>query len=254
MVSRRWSEASWSEIEATEVDRMVTILPIGALEAHGPHLPTGTDNLIAEAMAEKAAVRLARRGFDAYVLPTLAFTAAPFAGGFRGTVSIRSETVTALIVEIGRALAVQGVPTLAIANAHFDPTNLRSIWDAVETINSNGTLRSVFPDVTRKPWAQRLTDEFKSGACHAGRYESSVVLALRADLVDEARRLELPENPISLSEAIAAGERTFEEIGGREAYFGDPAAATPAEGRQTIAVLGSILEEAVVEALGPIKS
>ena len=54
---------------------------------------------------------------------------------------------------------------------------------------------------------------------------------------------------MSLSEAIAAGARSFEELGGDQAYFGDPAAATAEEGRQTVARLGAILEQAVVEAL-----
>ena len=75
------------------------------------------------------------------------------------------------------------------------------------------------------------------------------MLAERADLVAEEVRRSLPENPTSLSEAIRAGSSRFEEIGGTQAYFGDPAAATAEEGRETIEVLGAILEEAVVEAL-----
>ena len=144
----------------------------------------------------------------------------------------------ALIVDIGRALAAQGVAALAIANAHFDPANLGSIRQAVEILRQEPTLRVVFPDVTRRPWAERLTEEFKSGACHAGRYEGSVVLALRPDLVDDELRRGLPVNPISLSVAIKAGKQSFEEVGGTDAYFGDPAAATAEEGRRTIAVLG----------------
>lgn len=249
MSSTHWSEASWRRLEAAEMGRIVAILPVGAVEAHGPHLPTGTDNLIAEAMAREAARRLVGRGLEALVLPTFAYTAAPFAAGFPGTVSVRAETTTALLVDIGRALAAQGVPVLAIANAHFDPDNLKAIRAGVETLGEEAALRVVFPDVTRRPWASRLTAEFKSGACHAGRYEGSVVLAVRPDLVDEELRRRLPANPVSLSEAIARGAQSFEEIGGDEAYFGDPAAATPAEGESTITRLGGILEEAVLEAL-----
>jgi creatinine amidohydrolase len=245
---RRWAERTWPGIERAR--DVVAILPVGAVEAHGPHLPLGTDGIICEAMAEAGARRLAARGFEALVLPTVDYTAAPFAAGFRGTLSVSPETVTALVVDIGRSLASQGVVVLALANAHFDPANLASLHAAADRLRSVPDLTVVFPDLTRKPWALRLTDEFKSGACHAGRYEGSIVLATRGDLVDDERRQALPANPTSLSAAIREGKSRFEEIGGAEAYFGDPAAATAAEGRGTVEILGEILEQAVVEAIG----
>jgi creatinine amidohydrolase len=96
----------------------------------------------------------------------------------------------------------------------------------------------------------RLTEEFKSGACHAGRYETSIVQAARPDLVREGIRKDLPANPRSLSLAIAEGLETFREAGGELAYFGAPAEATRAEGAETIEKLGAILEEATLAALG----
>ena len=62
---------------------------------------------------------------------------------------------------------------------------------------------------------------------------------------DSGERAALPDNPISLSQAIRAGTSTFEEAGGASAYFGYPAAATVAEGHKTIDALGDILAEAV---------
>ena len=100
-----------------DLARAVAVLPVGAIEAHGPHLPTGTDNLIALAMAEECARRLGARGLEALVLPPVIYTAAPFASGFAGTLSVRPETTTALIVDVGNALAANGVQTLAVANA-----------------------------------------------------------------------------------------------------------------------------------------
>ena len=88
-----------------------------------------------------------------------------------------------------------------------------------------------------------------SGACHAGCFEGSVVLAERPDLVRRETLAALPPNPASLSVAIREGKRTFEEAGGPQAYFGRPAEATAEEGRETIAKLGTILEEAVRSAV-----
>jgi creatinine amidohydrolase len=102
-----------------------------------------------------------------------------------------------------------------------------------------------FPNLAAKPWALRLSDEFRSGACHAGQFETSMVMSERPELVREAARTALPPNPASLSRAIRDGKRSFEEAGGERAYFGFPAQATAEEGRLTIEVLGLILDEAV---------
>ncbi len=241
---------TWTEVRDLDLARAVAILPVGAVEAHGPHLPLATDRVIAAAMAEAGAERLAARGLVPVLLPAVDYTAASFAAAFPGTVSVHPETVTALVADVAAAVARAGFPTLALANAHLDPAHVQSLYDAVGRIRAETSLAVAFPDVTRKPWAPRLTEEFLSGACHAGRYEGSVVLARRPELVREEVRKALPENPESLSRAIWKGLRTFEEAGGPDAYFGDPAAATAEEGEATIQVLGEILEEAVLEVVG----
>jgi creatinine amidohydrolase len=180
------------------------------------------------------------------LLPSLHYTAAGFAAGFPGTLSLPAETVTATVVGIARALESHGFGLLAIANSHLDPAHLASLRAAADACAMSGDIRIVFPDLTRKPWALRLGDEFMSGACHAGRYETSVVMAETPEQVRDDRRAELPENPLSLSAAIRDGKATFAEAGGPEAYFGDPAAATDGEGRRTVETLGGILAEAVL--------
>lgn len=245
-MSRNWGDASWPEVEAFDSRRTVAILPLGAVEAHGPHLPLATDGVIARAMAEDAAGRLAESGFDVFILPPLEYAAAPFAAGFAGTISVRPDTVTSMLADIGSALTGR-VACLALANAHLDPAHLRSVHVAVERLRQQ--LPTAFPDLTRRNLARRLTEEFRSGACHGGRFEGSVVLAARPDLVREEVRAGLSPVPISLSEAIRERKRRFEEAGMDHAYCGDPAAATAEEGRETIRELGAILAEAVLEAV-----
>lgn len=227
----------------------VAILPVGAVEAHGPHLPLATDVVIAEAMARAAAGLLEARGRPAIVLPSLAYSPARFAAGFAGTISLKPATLTAFVLDVARSLGAHGIRALAIANAHLDPDHLGALSAAAEPGTEAGLPPIVFPDLTRRPWGSRLTEEFRSGACHAGRFEGSVVLAERPELVREAARAGLPPNPVSLSEAIRAGAGTFEEAGGPKAYFGDPAAATAEEGRETVTVLGGIVADAVDQAL-----
>jgi creatinine amidohydrolase len=223
---------------------MVPILPVGAIEAHGPHLALGTDVVIAEAMARRGAEILAERGFSVIVMPPLPYTVAAFAVGFRGTISVRPTTLTALVSDLIDSLARHGFPGIALANAHLDPAHLEALHAAADS----APIPVAFPDLTRKPWATRLGDEFRSGACHAGRFEGSIVLAERPEWVRSEKARALPALDVSLSGSIRAGKRSFEEAGLPDAYCGDPAAATLEEGRERIEALGTILADAVVEA------
>ena len=244
MAPRKWGELTWEELRDLDRPRVVALLPVGAVEAHGPHLPLLTDVVIAEAMAEAAATRLEEAGRIPILLPTISYTAAPFGGGFPGTLSVSGPSVTSLIVDLARDLARQKIGALAIANAHLDPAHLEALESARET--ARALLPIICPDLTKKPLAARLTKEFQSGACHAGSYEGSVVMARRPELVREEIRATLEPNPASLSRAIREGAQTFEDAGGPRAYFGMPAEASAEEGAQTIAILGEILAEAVL--------
>ncbi len=226
----------------------VAILPTGAVEAHGPHLPLGTDIVIAEAMARAGAERLSNAGFDVVILPSLPFAPAPFAAAFAGTLDIPASAITSIVTSIARDVARHGVRLTAIANAHHDPAHVAALHAAVAELEASAEdQRLVFPDLTRRRWAERLTEEFRSGACHAGRYETSIVLAERPELVRTDVMAKLPSNPRSLVAAIREGQATFADAGGAHAYFGWPADARAAEGRDIIEMLGSILCDAVLE-------
>ena len=240
---------TWTSVRALPVERTIAILPTGAIEAHGPHLPLGTDIVIAEAMAHAGAERLSARDRHVLILPTLPVSPAPFAAAFAGTISTPAESTTQMVIAIARSLASHGIAITAIANAHHDPVHVDALRAAESGIAVEARARLVFPDLTRRRWAQRLTEEFQSGACHAGRYESSIVLAAQPDAVATAVMRALAPNPRSLVDAIRSGHKSFAEAGGPDAYFGFPAEASAEEGRQIIEMLGAILEEAVLEAL-----
>ncbi len=260
-----WGSATWTDLHALGLgrgradaraaasaatppgSRVVALLPVGAVEAHGPHLPLITDVIIATAAARAALPALRRDGYHAAVLPPLAYTAAPFAAGFPGTISVRPATFAALLADVAASLERQGAVALVVVNAHLDPAHLASIREAAQ--RHRGEMPIVHPDLTRRRWASLLTDEFKSGACHAGCYETSVVLAAAPELVRDGVRRTLPENPASLSVAIRKGAATFEEAGVDAAYCGSPAAATREEGQATLQVLGKIVTESLAEAL-----
>ena len=243
------ADMTWKAVQGLPPADTVALLPVGATEAHGPHLPLASDVIISRAMARSGAQRLAGRGVQAVVLPPIAYSVAEFGGDFAGTLSISEATATALLVDVGRAVRRHGFRCFALANAHLEPAHIGTLRAAVRVLTEEDAAPVVFPDITRRHIAARLSEEFRSGACHAGQYEGSIVMAERADLVDEAVRVALPANPSSLVDAIRQGLGDFASAGGPHAYFGDPAAATAAEGQDTVDTLGEILEEAVMEAL-----
>lgn len=245
MPVHRLAEMTWTDVRDADRERAVAILPVGAVEAHGPHLPLGTDVVIAEGMARAGAEDLSAEGRTVFVLPSLWYTAAPFARAFPGTVHVDARAVTEVIVQIASSLQEHGIATLALANAHLDPAHLGSLRAAAGSAPAGA--RIVFLDLTRRSVAARLTEEFRTGACHAGRFEGSVVLAEAPELYRHEAAAELEPNPASLSDAIRAGVERFEDAGGPEAYFGWPADATAAEGRETVRTLGALLAEAVRE-------
>ncbi len=224
------------------------LLPAGATEAHGPHLPLATDVIISDEAAKRAAAALDAEGIRALVLPPLAYAVTEYASDFAGTLSIPEATARALARDAILAAVRAGFRGVVVCNAHLEPANIAALRGAVDEARAAGAPCD-FPDVTRKPHALRLGDEFKSGACHAGRYETSLVLAATPFAVHDDLALALAPNPTSLSDAIRAGKRTFLEAGGPDAYFGDPAAATSAEGDALYDELADIFAGAVRDLL-----
>ncbi len=229
--------------------RAIALLPAGATEAHGPHLPLATDVIISREAAVRAARLLRAEEREAVVLPPLDYAVTEFAADFGGTISLPIETATALARDVILGACRAGFAGVVVCNAHLEPGNLRALAGAGRQASERGA-KAVFPDVTRKPHALLLGDEFKSGACHAGSYETSLVLAAQPFLVKTDLAETLPANPSSLSVAIREGKQSFLEAGGPRAYFGEPARASAAEGEERYRALAEIFAGAARELLG----
>ena len=244
------ADATFEEARALAERGAIALLPTGATEAHGPHLPLATDVIISREAARRAVRLLQKEGLPAIVLPPLAYAVTEYASEFSGTISLPFETAKALARDVILGAVRTGLAGVVVCNAHLEPENLRALREACEEAQARGA-RVAFPDVTRKPHALRLGDEFRSGACHAGKYETSLVLAAEPFLVRGERAEALAANPTSLSRAIRDGKKTFLEAGGPDAYFGDPAAATALEGETLYTELADIFATAAKELAPP---
>ncbi len=246
----------------------VVLVPVGSVEPHGPHLPLGTDTLISETAAGRACVALAERGVTAVVAPSVPYGVTEFAAGFAGAVSVPAEVLTSLLRAIATRLLDDGWAHVTFVNNHLEPAHDAAVRAAAAAVGATadppgparrtdavgtgpGARRvSVASPLTRR-WARTLTDEFKRGDCHAGRYETSLVLAAGGPVKDEHR--ELPRVGVSLAEAIRAGKDRFRDIGMDRAYTGAPAEATRAEGDASYTSLVAMIVTEVLEGLAGAK-
>src|SRR6185295_20142832 len=148
----------WPEVEVLLRRGCAAILPVGATEAHGPHLPLDTDVTIALGMARRAAAALQLKGRACVVLPPLAYAVTDFAAPFAGTLSLPAATATALVRDVLLAAAARGFRPVALANAHLEPAHIETLRAAVAaaTAAAGGGTPIVFPDVTRRRLAERL--------------------------------------------------------------------------------------------------
>ncbi|PRP93243.1 Creatinine amidohydrolase [Enhygromyxa salina] len=243
---------TYVEVEAAlaRPEPKIALLPTGSTEAHGPHLPLATDSIISEEMARRAAEQLAGRGMIAVRLPALHYAVTDWAADFAGSAGITKDTAQATLLELARRCGTLGFDATVLINAHLEPDNIATLRGVTRAYAESGAPgRLLFPDNTRRRNAARLTDEFRSGSCHAGQYETSLVLAVDPSLVRTELARALPEHHVPLHEHIARGATSFADCGLDQAYCGDPAGASAAEGHATYDALAAIVVDAVTEAL-----
>lgn len=228
---------------------VAVLLPVGSVEPHGPHLPLITDTLISEAACRRAVGLLEGLGVTALVAPAVAYGVTDYARGFAGAVSVPPAALASYLGAVAAGfLADARIGHVCIVNNHLEPAHDAAVRAALDGILP--ARASVASPLTRR-WARTLSEEFKRGECHAGRYETSIVLAHAPALVERARAAALPERPISLSDSIRRGIDSFVAMGLEDAYAGAPAAATADEGVALIERLAEMVATEVAERLLP---
>jgi creatinine amidohydrolase len=220
--------AEWTTDQArAAIERRPTavLLPLGSVEPHGPHLPLRTDSLIGETAAARAALVLCDQGVTVAIAPTIAYGVTDFAAGFSGAISVPPAVLTAFVHAVVSGYLQDGWMHVCLVNNHLEPAHDAAVRAAAAGFPAGAA--SVACPLTRR-WGRTLSDEFKRGNCHAGRYETSLVLA--AGWAPSFDYKSLPPIDTSLSDAIRAGQSRFVEMGLSRAYTGAPAEGSAAEG------------------------
>lgn len=233
----------------------VAVLPLGAIEQHGAHLPVSTDHLVASSVAEAAVATVAESGAaHALLLPGLAYTKSDEHHWAPGTIWLGWETLMATLVDIGRSLAVSPVERLMFVNGHGGNSALGQV--ACRELHRRFGLKTFFahssmPRDQGGGLAPDVDPENGFGV-HGGRGETSMVLHLRPDLVhmDLATR-QVPERMaqyehIGFGKAVSFGW-TSDDFG-PGGVIGDPTGATADHGKVLFEGAVSKVAAAIVEA------
>ncbi|MFI5325496.1 MAG: creatininase family protein [Candidatus Rokuibacteriota bacterium] len=243
--------------------RALVILPLGAIEQHGPHLPLLVDWLGAEELARHVAPHLARAGYKVVLAPSMPYGASPLAETWPGTVSLSRTTLKRVIVEVIGSLARHGFRRFVLANYQADPAHVRAMAEAKRALTrGDRRLRILFAGFSPEarsmaamldPRVLRLSrSPSPKGEWHAGELETALVLARRPDLVRRAVARRLPPVWVDFRAALRKGARRFEQIApGGAGYFGWPAAARAVTAKRALALRGRLMAREIIRALGP---
>lgn len=238
------AKLTWPEAKVLFASNPVALLPIATTEPHGPHLPLDTDVTIANAQAIRAEELLEAAGVPVVRVACLPFGLTRFAEGFEGRICLRPGTLWSLLEDLIESLSEQGIKRMVVLNGHLEFEHVQVIRGVVSDFAdppAKGRPQVLFADVTRRRFAERLGEEFMSGECHAGRYEASIVMAADPKAVREDERKALAPKTIGLMEKMRAGVKSFQAAGADQAYCGDPAAASSAEGHEIVDSLAGIV-------------
>jgi creatinine amidohydrolase len=215
--------------EIADTNVSTAVLPVGAIEQHGRHLPVGTDMMLATAVAKELAAHL-----DAYLLPPLAITSSIEHSRAKGTVYLRADTLALVVRDIIQSLRHSGFTRLVLANFHGGNWILKP---TIRQLNrDHADFRSILIQPEISPADYATVFEHQSGDVHGGEYETSLMLHLYPDSV---RPLVAPPpgtEPEKFPPQFLLDYYDITEIT-RTGHWGWPEAATAKKGRRAMALL-----------------
>lgn len=250
---RHWIELTTDDIAALDSRCCVAVLPVGAIEQHGPHLPLGTDSYIAEGIVERA-LPLVDGAADALVLPLQQIGHSPEHGDFHGTLGQEAETLLASWTRIGADLSRSGVRKLVVFNAHGGQPQIVDL--VAQRLRSRYAMLVVRANYMAWPLPAGLIDpDEQAHGHHGGTLETSIMLALRPDLV----RMDKAADFASSARDLASRHRRFGHDGrlgfawqaqdlNPRGVVGNAAAATAETGERLIAHHAERLAELITDA------
>ncbi len=212
------------------------LIPFGSVEEHGQHLPLGTDTFQADDVCRRLAARR-----PVFVAPAIFYGVCRSTGDHPGTISIRTETLKALTIDIVRSLYRQGLRNVVLLSGHAGGTHNATLLDAGECLLGElAELRIAVASEYALAYEAGKGLIETAGDCHAGEIETSRMLATRPHLVHGTS----PAESSAFPRFILVRDKRRYWPGG---VGGNPAKASAEKGRQLEELVVAELEKLVVE-------
>jgi creatinine amidohydrolase len=237
----RWEEMTSAEIGALDRDRTVVILPLGAVEQHGNHMPLGTDSMIAQAVALAAATATG----NTVVMPPPWYGFSPHHMRFPGSVTLRVETLMGLVEDVVASLVRHSFRRILVVNGHGG--NIGAIDVLASTLGHKHYGAARIATLTYFALAReaiaKLRKSKAGGMGHACEFETSMVQHIRPDLVKIERAETCYPDPGSryLTTDLLGSQaiRLYHDFGDLSptGTLGDPAFASPEAGQAFFAAV-----------------
>lgn len=247
-----WEALTSPDIAALDPATTVALLPMGAVEQHGPHLPLGTDSRICDAIVDAA---LARSGGSGKVLrlPTQRIGVSPEHASFAGTLSLEPELALAIVTAIGRAVAATPVRKLILFNAHGGQPQILDL--AAPRLRRETRLLVVRATYFRFGTPPGLIPEAEARyGLHGGMLETSLMLATAPELVRAEHCRHFPSRAAALEQGSAVfrvegrtGIGWLAEDLNAQGVVGDAASASAELGRQLLEHYAASLATLIAE-------
>lgn len=230
---RHYEDLTGPEVATAIGANSILLLPIGAVEQHGPHLPMSVDEVIASETAT-AVTAAAGDEFDIWQLPTLSISKSNEHAWSAGTLWLSPETMMAVLMDIGRSLATTGAKRLVLLNGHGGNTTLLVTALRELRLRFGFTTFLTHPSLPPAYGGTSTEDELGMGI-HGGLNETSVFMHLRPELVDlSLAERRVPEKVAKNRHVRFGGSVSFGWLSNDfhpDGYIGDPTGASAERGR-----------------------
>jgi creatinine amidohydrolase len=240
-IVHRWDESTRTDLSRILPEALV-LIATGAVEQHGPHLPTGTDSLLARTILERAADLAAPNSTRELVMaPVIQIGASDHHLPFGGTVSLAPRTMLAVLGDVLRSVALAGARRILIVNGHGGNTGVCHVAAAAATASGDVSVGCL------DYWQLAPADAPGPVPGHAGRFETSLVLAVRPELV--ADRADRPE-PAAIVAPGSVDLHSAAAWAAIDGYTDHPEQADAEIGRRILEDIVSALSVRIAETAG----
>lgn len=243
MTEIEWRRLRADELRERAAQDTLVILPIGSLEQHGPHLPVEVDSVLGKAVALRTARAMSERGQSVLVLPMLWTGLSEHHMSFGGTITLDLPAFNAVIECVCRSVLRHGFKRIVLLNGHGGNDNaLRNCADELSVKLDAPIVQFTYWYAAAEPIRAIL--ETQQGLSHACEAETSMMMALRPELVAEERiPLAKVNRGPDVADLVGDGVYRWRSIMSRSSsgVLGNPEAASREKGEQLLDAIAASL-------------